>query len=73
MEPTPPRTKRWAELLARVFGFDMRACPDCGGPLKIIAAILEPHAIQSILTYLRLPDKPPGLAPARIPEQVQFA
>jgi hypothetical protein len=50
----------------------MSACPDCGGPLKIIAAILEPHAIKNILTHLKLPDKPPGLAPAQIPEQFQF-
>ena len=90
--PDPPkRSKRWAELLARVFGFDLKTCPECGGPLKIIAAILEPHApatlrvqgqslrspqassrdaIRSILTCLRLPDKPPELAPARIPEQI---
>ena len=51
----------------------MQKCVDCGGPFKIIAAILEPHAIKSILTHLKLPDKPPGLAPARIPEQTQFA
>src|SRR5476649_1006303 len=45
----PKRAKRWAELLARVFGIDMSTCPDCGGPFKIIAAILDPHAITSIL------------------------
>ena len=58
--PRPKRAKRWAELLARVFGIDMSACPVCRGPLKIIAAILEPHAIKNFLTYLKLPDKPPG-------------
>ena len=71
--PRPKRAKRWAELLARVFGLDMTACPDCGGSLKIIAAVLDPHAITSILSHLKLPDKPPGLAPARIPEQFQFS
>jgi len=69
----PARRKRWAELLARVFGLDMQKCVDCGGPLKIVSAILEPRAIEDILTHLRLPDKPPGLAPARIPEQYQFS
>ncbi len=69
----PARAKKWAELLARVFGLDMQKCVDCGGPLKIVSAILEPHAIRSILTHLRLPDKPPELAPALIPEQPQFA
>jgi hypothetical protein len=69
----PTRPKRWAELLARVFGIDMQKCPDCGGPWKIISAILEPNAIKTILTYLRLPDKPPDPAPARIPSQMRFA
>ena len=36
-----------------------------------LPAILEAHAIQSILMYLRLPDKPPELAVARISEQAQ--
>ena len=65
----PARAKRWAELLARVFGLDMQKCVDCGGPLKIVSAILEPRAIHDILTHLQLPHKPPGLAPPRIPEQ----
>ena len=69
----PTRPKRWAELLARVFGIDMQKCPDCGGPWKIISAILEPNAIKTILMYLRLPDKPPPPAPARIPSQMRVA
>ena len=69
----PSRAKKWAELLARVFGLDMEKCVDCGGPLKIVSAILEPHAIKSILTHLRLPDKPPDLAPPQILEQTRVA
>jgi hypothetical protein len=75
-EPTPQRparAQRWAELLARVFGLDTEKCEDCGGPIKIVSAILEPFAIKAILMHLRLPDKPPELAPARIPEQSQYA
>jgi hypothetical protein len=30
----------WAKLLKRVFEIDMEHCPNCGGELKIIAAIL---------------------------------
>ena len=71
--PLPKGPTRWAELLARDFGFDLQTCPHCGGAWKIIAAILEPHAIQSILTHLRLPDKPPGVAPAHFPAQPDFA
>ena len=31
----------WAKLLKRVFDLDLAHCPDCGGELKIIAAILR--------------------------------
>ena len=31
----------WAQLLKRVFEIDMEHCPNCGGELKIIAAILR--------------------------------
>jgi hypothetical protein len=30
----------WAKLLKRVFEIDMAHCPNCGGELKVIAAIL---------------------------------
>jgi hypothetical protein len=31
----------WARLLKRVFNLDLEHCPNCGGELRIIAAILE--------------------------------
>ena len=31
----------WAKLLKRVFEIDLEHCPNCGGALKIIAAILR--------------------------------
>ena len=41
----------WAKLLKRMFELDLEHCPNCGGELKIIAAILalggdreDPHA-----------------------------
>jgi rRNA maturation protein Nop10 len=33
---------RRARLLKRVFELDLEHCPQCGGDLKIIAAIEEP-------------------------------
>ena len=41
----------WARLLKRVFEIDLEHCPNCGGELKIIAAILEASVIEPILTH----------------------
>ena len=68
----PPRTSTqaqgetprmsWARLLKRVFDIDVKHCPDCGGALKIIAAIEDPPVIAKILSHLGLPTRAP---PAR--------
>ena len=42
----------WARLLKRVFDIDIEHCPNCGGTLKIIAAIEDPPVIVRILTHL---------------------
>ena len=55
----------WARLLKRVFGIDIAHCPQCGGALKIIAAIEESAVIVSILTHLGLPARAPPRSPAR--------
>ena len=43
----------------------MAHCPNCGGELKIIAAILEQLVIEKILTHLGLQARAPPRAPAR--------
>jgi len=40
----------------------MEHCPNCGGELKIIAAILEQPAIEKILTHLGLQARAPATA-----------
>jgi len=45
----------WAQLLKRVFAIDMATCPQCGGPLSLIAAIEDPAVIIKILSHLGLP------------------
>ena len=55
----------WAKLLKRVFNLDLEHCPNCGGELKIIAAILERPSIEKILTHLGLQARAPPRAPAR--------
>ena len=42
---TRPVRISWARLLKRVFEIDLGHCPNCGGELKIIAAILEAPVI----------------------------
>ena len=44
----------WPKRLKRVFEIDMAHCPNCGGRLKIIAAILEQPVSEKILTHLGL-------------------
>ncbi len=55
----------WARLLKRVFDIDLEHYPQCGGDLKIIAAIEEPAVIVRILTHLGLPARAPPRSPAR--------
>ena len=55
----------WAKLLKRVFEIDLEHCPNCGGELEIIAAILEQPVIEKILMHLGLQARAPPRAPAR--------
>jgi hypothetical protein len=44
---------------------DLAHCPNCGGELKIIAAILDQSVIEKILMHLGLQARAPPRAPAR--------
>ena len=59
-----PARISWARLLKRVFEIDREHCPNCGGELKIVAAIVESAVIERILTHLwsqaRAPPQTPG-------------
>jgi len=50
----------WARLLKQVFDIDIEHCPNCGGALKIIAAIEDPPVIVKILRHLGLPTRAPA-------------
>jgi len=60
-----PARMSWARLLKRVFDIDIEHCPNCGGRLKIIAAIEDPPVIVKILSHLGLPTRAPPRAPAK--------
>lgn len=54
----------WAELMKRVFEFDVLQCPDCNGRLKILAAIHPPINTRKILECMGLRIRPPPVAHA---------
>ena len=74
---TPAASSRarmsWAQLLKRVFAIDLTTCPQCGGPLAILAAIEDPSVIVKILSHLGLPTRAPPRAPARFDAFLQTA
>jgi hypothetical protein len=61
------RGQCWASLMERTFGFDVLACPRCGGRLRLIALIEEAAVIGRILRHLGVPTEIPAPRPARAP------
>ena len=68
-----PARISWARLLKRVFEIDLEHCPNCGGELKIVAAIVESAVIERILTHLGLQARAPPRTPARERQVAQAA
>ena len=48
-----------------MFDLDIAHCPNCGGELKIYAAILEAPVVEKILTHLGMQARAPPRAAAR--------
>src|SRR5262245_34553409 len=59
-----PARMSWARLLKRVFDVDVEHCPNCGGALKIIAAIDDPPVIVKSSPIWAYPP-----APRRVPRR----
>ena len=57
----------WAQLMRRAFALDVLACPACGGRLRLIALIFDPHAVRAFLDSsaisATLGDRAPPAAP----------
>jgi hypothetical protein len=66
-EPLPLRTYRvpWTNVLEKVFAFDVLACPECGGRLRLIAFIAEARVARRALHHLVLDATKPPAALAR--------
>ena len=67
--PRRPASRSWAMLLARIYENRPLQCPRCGGPMRIIAFILEREAIERILRHIGEDAEPPAVSPARGPPQ----
>ena len=70
--PSRPGSRRpgaylWADLMRRTFGFDVLACPRCGGRLRLVALIEHASVVQRILRHLGWPTEIPEPRPARAP------
>jgi len=60
----------WRDLLRRTFDVDVERCPRCGDRLRVLGAVLDPHAARAILERLELPATPPRAARARDPTEL---
>ena len=49
----------WAELMKRAFEIDVLECPQCKGPMRLIACIMERKAIREILGTVGMPGDSP--------------
>ena len=55
----------WADLLKRVFAFDVLLCPRCESRMTQIAWILDRSSISKILTAVGVPADSPTFAPGK--------
>lgn len=67
------RRRCWAELMQRVFAVDVLARPQCGGRMRLLAAIHAPGVARAILECVDLPSRaPPNEPPRPLPEQADL-
>jgi hypothetical protein len=62
-EAVRARRRRWAELLRRIWDVDIGTCPNCGGPMAILAFTMHPAVINSTLRRLREKGHDPRAGP----------
>ena len=63
--PADRRRRSWARLLRKIYDVDpLRCC--CGGSLRVIALIEQPHVIRLILAHLKQGQRPQRAPPPRL-------
>jgi len=50
--------RAWARLIKKIYEVDPLICPECSGPMRIIAFIEEQEVIRKILEHLKLWEEP---------------
>ena len=55
-QPKKHASKKWRELIKKVWEVEPLICPKCGKPMRVIALIDDPGVIFEILSYLGLWD-----------------
>jgi hypothetical protein len=66
VSPPPPLklpSKRWRDLLLRVWHVNPLRCPVCQNPMRVIAVIDDPRVVERILRHLGAWHDPPSDRP----------
>ncbi len=67
LSPPPPvklPSRKWRDLILRVWHVDPLRCPVCQSPMRVIAVIDDPRVVEKILRHLGAWRAPPaGLPP----------
>ena len=71
VSPPPPLklpSKRWRDLILRVWHVEPLRCPVCQNPMRVIAVIDDPRVVGQILRHLGVwHDPPPRPPPTGLP------
>ena len=63
LSPPPPHrlpSRKWRDLILRVWHVDPLRCPVCQGPMRVLAVIDDPRVVEKILRHLGAWHDPPA-------------
>ena len=58
-------------VLSRVFSVDILECPGCGSRRQVIAVVMAPSVVRTLLEARGLPAEPPATGAAATPARVR--